>query len=528
MAMAQTQPAPLTTPKPSLSPSLKHLVQTIQAEEPEENTTDAETRESLETAESEIRQSTYEDVWDRMRQGFSLNSAGHSKVSKELRWYRNQSRYLETIQVRAKPYIHFILNELEKRQMPTELALLPAIESAFQPLAYSPGRAAGIWQFIPSTGRICGLKQNQWYDGRRDVVTSTRAALDYLKRLNDMFDGDWELTLAAYNSGAGTVQKAVRKNKANAKPTDYWSLQLPKETSRYVPRLLALSQIFASPEKYGVSLQKIPDEPYFQTVNVGSQFDLKVAAKTAGLTIEEIQQLNPGFTRLTTPPDGPHKLHLPLEKVDGFLEQLAQFSGEKRLRWTRYKVKQGDSLSAIAQNHNISTEALKQANKLQNNTIRAGRHLLVPAAGKQLVASAQFALNPKSRNQNKQPNNSQLQHVVKKGDSLWSVAMAHNVGHKQLAKWNALTADTPLQPGQKLVIHTEKKTGELLSSANLQAEPKQSKVSYKVQQGDSLYRIAERFSVTIPELKKWNSLPGEFLHPGQRIKLYLATEQQTL
>ncbi len=526
--MAQTQPAAPTYPKPTLSPSLKKLVATIQKEEPEENLSDAETRETLETAESELRQSAYEDVWDRMRQSFNLNSSGHSKVNKELRRYRNQSSYIETIQERARPYIHYILNELEKRQMPTELALLPAIESAYQPFAYSPGRAAGIWQFIPSTGRVCGLKQNKWYDGRRDVVASTRAALDYLKRLNDMFDGDWELTLAAYNAGAGTVLKAVRRNKANGKPTNYWSLKLPKETSRYVPRLLALSRIFATPEKYGVSLQSIPDEPYFQTVDIGSQFDLKLAAKASGLTIEELQQLNPGFTRLSTPPDGPHELHLPLNIAEGFLEQLAQLPGEKPLRWTRYKVEQGDNLSTIAQNHNITTKALKRANQLRSNTIRAGRHLLVPASSKQRVASAQLAQNTKSRNRNKPRDGSQQQYVVKRGDSLWNIAVAHNVDHKQLAKWNNLSPDTPLQPGQKLTIRAEKTTGQLLSSANLPAEPKPSKISYEVQQGDSLYRIAERFSVTIPELRKWNSLPGEFLQPGQRIKLYLAAEQQTL
>ena len=526
--MAQTRPAPSKTAKPSLSPSLKRLLDTIQADESVQNTADAETRQSLESVESEISQATYDDVWERMRQGYRLDSREHPKINRELRQFSKHPRYLDLIQDRARPYIHFILNELEKRDMPMEIALLPAIESAFQPFAYSTGRAAGLWQFIPSTGRSYGLKQNRWYDGRRDIVASTRAALDYLKRLNEMFDGDWDLTLAAYNAGAGTVQKAVRSNRANGKAIDYWSLQLPKETSRYVPRLLALSRIFANPHTYGVTLQKIPDEPYFRTVKLDSRIDLKIAAKLSGLSLDEFQLLNPGFTRLVTPPDGPHKLHLPLDKADGFLTQLSELSQEKRLGWSQYKIKQGDSLSLIAQNHAISVEDLKEANQLQGNTIRAGRHLVIPGSSKTAKTSTKIAQTNKTRNQNRRRDNAARQYVVKRGDSLWSIAQAHNVNHLLLAKWNDLTPNTPLQPGQKLIIRTAKQTTELLSSLNLPVTPKPNQVSYEVQEGDSLYRIAERFSVTIPELKKWNSLPGELLQPGQQIKLYLVSEQQTL
>jgi membrane-bound lytic murein transglycosylase D len=517
LAIAQTRPASTHSSKASLSPSLKRLVETIQAQDRE----DAEARQSLESVESEISHATYDDVWERMRQGFRLEPNTHTRISRELRHYRKQSNYIELIQERSRPYIHFILNELEKRDMPLEIALLPAIESTYHPFAYSSGRAMGLWQFIPSTGRSFGLKQNNWYDGRRDVVASTRAALEYLKRLNEFFDGDWELALAAYNAGAGTVQRAMRKNKAHGKPSDYWSLQLPKETSRYVPRLLALSRIFAAPEKYGLTLQKIPDEPYFQTVNLDTPINLKLAARLADLSLDELQLLNPGYKRLVTPPGGPHKLLLPLDKTQGFRTQLAELPQEKRVQWAHYKIRKGDSLSQIALHHNVSVTTLKEANNLQTNTILVGQRLVIPNTTDQSVGS-------KLRNRNKRRDSTPQQYVVKKGDSLWSIAQAHKVNHLMLAKWNNLNVDTHLQPGQKLIIRTSNSTGDLLSAANLDTVPQPSQVSYEVKKGDSLYRIAERFSVTIPELKKWNSLPDELLMPGQRIKLYVNAELRTL
>jgi membrane-bound lytic murein transglycosylase D len=503
-------------------------METIEVEEPAQNAADAEARRSLESLESEIYQASFDDVWERMRQGYGLDPSKHPRVIRELRNYRNQANYIELIQERARPYIHFILNELEKRHMPMEIALLPAIESAYQPFAYSSGRAMGLWQFIPATGRSFGLEQNSWYDGRRDVVASTRAALDYLKRLNEMFDGDWALALAAYNAGAGTVQRAVRRNRQNARPTDYWSLKLPRETSRYVPRLLALSRIFANPESYGISLRKIPDESYFQTANVDAQLDLKLAARLAGLSLDDLRLLNPGFKRLVTPPDGPHDLLLPLDKTQGFLTKMAELPTDKRLRWTRYKIKKGDSLSVIAQDHQVTVAALKEVNKLQSNTILVGHLLVIPRSGDPSLSPEPHPQTGKSRSRQRRNDPLPQRYVVRQGDSLWSIAQAHNLDHRLLAKWNDLALDRSLQPGQELTIQARQTGADLLSSANLAAGPEPSPISYEVQEGDSLYRIAERFSVTIPELKKWNALPGEFLLPGQRLKLYVKAEQQTL
>ncbi|MEN8166836.1 MAG: LysM peptidoglycan-binding domain-containing protein [Pseudomonadota bacterium] len=468
------------------------------------------------------------DIWERMRAGLNLAASNHPKVMSEIQWYRKHPGYIERIQNRARPYIHFIMDELEKRQMPTEIALLPAVESAFQPFAYSPGRAAGLWQFIPSTGRVFGLKQNWWYDGRRDVVTSTRAALDYLQRLNKRFDGDWELALAAYNAGGGTVSRAMRKNRQKGKPTDFWSLKLPRETRAYVPRLLAISQIFANPEAYDITLQSIPNEPFFETIDIESQLDLALAAEMSDLSIQQLYQLNSGFNRWATDPDGPHQLHLPLDKVEGFLEKLAQLPDERRLRWKRYQIKSGDNLSQIARNHGTTTQLLKRINKLHSSKIRAGKHLLIPVSTKRLDHYALSADQRKNQIQNRPRNGVKQHYIVKKGDSLWNIAQAHQISHKQLAKWNGFAPGDPIRPGQKLVIWIKKPATPILSALDIQPADIQSSVSYKVRQGDSLSRIAQRFSVSVTELKKWNSLPGKYLQPGQRIKLYVDVTEQTL
>ena len=273
------------------------------------------------------------DLISRMVAGFSLETPQDPRVEQELNYYRKHPRYIQRIQERAEPYLHFILEEIRKRDMPTEIALLPAVESAYRPFAYSHGRAAGMWQFIPSTGRIYGLKQNWWYDGRRDAVSSTLAALDYLQSLNKQFKGDWELALAAYSSGGGTVRSAIRRNKKKGSPTDFWSLKLPDETSVYVPRLLALVEVFRNPQEHGANLLVFPDEPYFETIDLGSQLDLALAAEMADLPIQDLYLLNSGFNRWATDPDGPHRLNLPLDKVERF--KCSQCHNDKAVTTSR-------------------------------------------------------------------------------------------------------------------------------------------------------------------------------------------------
>jgi membrane-bound lytic murein transglycosylase D len=472
-----------------------------------------------------------DDIWSRLRKGFRLHQPLHPRIEREIKWYASHPAHISRIQERAAPLIHFILEEAEKRNMPTEVVLLPVVESAFQPFAYSPGRAAGLWQFIPSTGRHYGLKQNWWYDGRRDIIASTHAALDFLQHLARTFDGDWELALAAYNSGSGTVSRSIRKNRKKGKETNFWSLKLPKETQDYVPRLLAISKIIENPSIYGITLDPIPNRPQIGTVDIGGQLDLALAAEMAEMSIKEIYRFNPAYNRWATAPDGPHRLMLPLEKIPTFQVALERLAPSQRVRWKRYKIKEGDSLGVIAREHNTTLSLLKKINKIKGNQIRAGKHLLIPVSSKGRHHYAYSATQRKQRIKNTPRKGNRLTHTVEHGDSLWDIARAHKVNHRKLAKWNGMAPGDTLHLGQELVIWSKSKTVQSsIQIPNIDQTPfnSQSTISYRVRKGDSLARIAQRFNVRVTDLRRWNRLPSKYLQPGQRIKLHVDITAQTL
>ena len=362
------------------------------------------------------------DLWQRIREGYGLEQTPlHNKTQKQLSWFVKHPDYMARVVERARPYMHHIVTELEQRDMPLEIALLPVVESGFQPFAYSHGRAAGLWQFIPGTGKAYGLKQNWWYDGRRDVIESTRAALDYLQKLHNDF-GDWQLALAAYNCGEGTVGRAIRRNKKAGKATDFWSLDLPKETSAYVPKLMAVAHLIKHPDQYKLSLSPIDNSPYLAIVETGSQIDLALAAKLADTTTDEIYLLNPGFNRWATTPSGPHRLVVPIEKAEIFKQALADLPAKERVQWTRHKIKSGESLGLIAQNYKTTTAIIKQANSLTGNTIRAGRHLLIPvASGKPSDYSHTVSQRLATRQNSSRKGNKKI-HTVQAGDTWWDLA----------------------------------------------------------------------------------------------------------
>ncbi len=475
-------------------------------------------------------------VWNRIRGGFVLSVPEHPRVAREIEWFEQHQEYLIRLQDRAKPYIYHIAAEVEQRGMPMELALLPAVESAYQPFAYSHGRAAGLWQFIPATGKRYGLKQNWWYDGRRDVVAATNAALDHLEALNREFDGDWELALAAYNAGSGNVHRAIRKNRKKGKPTDFWSLDLPRETRSYVPRLLALCAVLSDPEGHGLQpLLPVADQPYFTLVDIESQLDLALAADMADLELDDLYRLNPGFNRWATDPDGPHRLSIPVENAELFKQKLAELDPGKRVSWKRYKIKSGDNLGAIARKHGTTVSLLRQVNKIRGTNIRAGRHLLIPVATKQLDQYVMSADQRKEKIQNTKHNGERILHTVRQGETLWGIARKYDVGHRSLAKWNAMAPRDTLRPGQELVIWVKKNTQasrtepqQLPIDTGVRPPGSRSTVRYRVRKGDSLAKIAQRFNVKIADLKRWNSLPGKYLQPGQKIKLYVDVTAQTL
>src|SRR5687767_3129872 len=322
------------------------------------------------------------DLFERIRKGYSIADVDHPSVDMEMRWFANHPDYLDRTFKRGERYLHHIVGEIEARGMPLELALLPVVESAFNPVAYSRARASGLWQFIPDTGRRYGLKQNWYYDGRRDVMASTNAALDYLQFLVDEFDGDWLLAVAAYNCGEARVAREVRKNLAAGKPTDYFSLKLPRETRAYVPKLLAMRRIVGDPTSHGLAFAPIPNQPYFAKVDVGGQLDLHVAAELADLPKEEMLALNPAFNHWVTDPDGPHHILVPLDRHERFAAGIAGLPPEERVRIVYHRVRRGDTLGGIADKYGISVGALKTANKIRGTTIHPGQELLIAAAPK--------------------------------------------------------------------------------------------------------------------------------------------------
>jgi len=498
------------------------------AAKPKSRATSTPTPSKLSTFPEEIS-----DVWERLRHNYSLPSLENSRIQHEIDWYAKHPSYLERVNERAKPYMHYIINEIEKRGMPGEIALLPIVESAFKPFAYSHGRAAGIWQFIPSTGRRYGLKQNWWYDGRRDVYASTKAALSYLQRLNKIFNGDWMLALAAYNSGEGTVLKSIRRNKKQGKPTHFWALNLPKETRHYVPRLLAISKIVADPTRFNMNIVKLENKPYFHLVETKSQIDLALAAEIADISMDELYKLNPGFNRWATAPKGPHYLLIPAQKAETFKTKLAKLADSERMRWKHHKVKSGETLSHIADKHRISLSMLKDSNKLRHNTIRIGQNLVIPVATK---SARTYRLSETQRKQkilnSPKSGRNKIIHTVKAGDNFWDISRKHKVSVNALAKWNAMAPRDTLRLGQKLVIWTKPSRASKRTQASITGTPRSNaivqRVHYVVRRGDSLARIATRFRVSVSDLLRWNTIKkNKYLQPGQRIKLFVDVTRQS-
>lgn len=446
---------------------------------------------------------SYDSIWVRLADELELQGlAKHAEVEEKQDWYAKHPYYLAKVSKRSSRYLHYIMYRLEKRGLPTDLALLPIVESAYDPLAYSHGRAAGLWQFIPSTAKHVGIRQDWWFDGRRDVIDATEAALDYLEGLNKRFDGDWLLTLAAYNAGSGTVGRAIKKNRAKGKPTDFWSLKLPSETKDYVPKFLALVRIFKNPASFNISLPELPDTPHFAVVNTGSQIDLAQAAKLADISVDEMYRLNPGFNRWMTSPEGPHRLLVPSDSAENFRQRLAAIPPEKRISWQQYKVRSGDNLTKIARAHHVDVATIKNNNQLKSSNLQIGQTLLIPDArnGDSLVTGNESTEVVKQF------------YTVQPGDTLSHIAAQFKTSTKELASWNRLSQKNVIRPGQRLSVWVEKE----IDSRMIR------KVGYKVRKGDSLARIANRFKVSVNDILEWNKInPSKYLRPGQSLTLYV-------
>ncbi|MCG1041770.1 transglycosylase SLT domain-containing protein [Mycetohabitans sp. B8] len=393
-----------------------------------------------------------DDLWSRIRAGVQIPDLQSNLVDMQTNWYAQRPDYVERMTERSKKYLYHIVEELEQRHMPTELALLPFVESAFNPHALSVAKAAGMWQFVPGTGRTFKLKQNMFQDERRDVVASTSAALDYLTKLHGMF-GDWYLALAAYNWGEGSVKRAIARNLARGLPTDYQSLPMPSETRNYVPKLQAVKNIVMNPRQYGLTLPDIPNHPYFVTVTTARDIDVKVASKLAGLSLDEFRSLNPGFKQPVILGASQPQILLPFENANVFERNLKAYDGTLST-WTTYKVTERATPAVLAKKIGVDSGMLMAVNKIPAGMrLKPGSTLLVPKDdGNDEDISADVAENAVLAMEPDVPDTRKMLIRVRRRQSIAAVAKRYGVTVAQVKAWNHTRRDT-VMAGQRLMLH---------------------------------------------------------------------------
>ena len=453
------------------------------------------------TPPGQLRMQQKPAIWQTLRNGYQL-SPKHlpQRVTRFRQQYLKRPDYLAIVFERARPFIHYITHELNRAGMPLEIALLPIIESAYDPLAYSASHAVGLWQFIPTTGEYYGLARNRWYDGRRDVVASTAAAMTYLQYLHNLFDDDWLLALAAYNAGEGFLAKRIAQSRAAGKSGDFWSLKLREETYNYVPKLLALADLVKNPQHYGINLPHIPNRPYFEKILLDAPIELSVLARAADLSTIELGHLNPAFRRSITPPNGPSTVLIPVDRSVRLQRFLSSNNQPVWQALREYAVVSGDTLSGIAQRHQVRTSWLKQTNKLQSEQLSIGQILLIPNPDDPLSDGAM---------------DRSTHYRVIAGDTLSGIAEKFNTPLTQLRRNNDLTSDI-VRIGQTLKIPSAAKRPAVVR-----------KVLYRVKSGDSLSVIANAFGVQVSDITRWNAIQrSDTLHPKQKLMIYIDPHRQ--
>jgi len=464
-------------------------------------------------------------LWKRVEARYQLpNSTTNPRIITERNFYTKNQKYLDRVSVRSSRYLYYIAGQLEARNLPGELALLPIVESAYYPFAISTSNASGLWQFIPSTAKFLKMEMNWWYDARRDIPASTDTALNYLVFLRDHYDGDWLLALAAYNAGWGTIDKAVAKNKARGLPTDYWNLDVPAETRAYVPKLLALAQISKDPTAYGVSWPYIPDLPYFAEVRFKGQMDMAFAADLAGVDADELYMLNPGISRWATPPGGPYRLQVPIDQTDELQEGIAN------LHTSQLMPTPSHAYENTANPRVLEMEQKMAARSSKSQAQSASKSSSSAASSRQTTTSS---------------------YVVKKGDTLWSVAKKNGVTPEELRKSNKLASNASLKPGQKLTIASTAKSVEPVASNSTKAtsanksasrvsetykptekptkaSPTKGATSYTVKSGDTVMAISRKYKLNVNDILRWNGMSKNqaSLKPGQTLTLYLDSSKK--
>ncbi|MGH8161494.1 MAG: LysM peptidoglycan-binding domain-containing protein [Gammaproteobacteria bacterium] len=466
------------------------------------------------------------NLWVRLGKAFTLPDGDqhHLRVERQIELYTGLKGYMKRTALRAKPYLYYIVQQLQKRGMPLDLALLPIVESAYNPFAYSSSRASGLWQFIASTGRLYGLKQNWWYNGRRDVAASTTAALNYLHNLYHRFNDNWLLALAAYNSGGITVQNAIARNQRRGEPTDFWHLHLPRQTRAYVPKLLAVRDIVADPQKYGITLPFVANAPYLARIKLHGQIDLAIAARMAGLTVKQMYLLNPGYSRWATPPDEPQYLFVPANEKQDFLAKLDTMKKTLMARWVKHRVRRGETLSGIAAHYHTSISVLRHRNGVHGSLIRVGQILSIPSPSASVVryvASGSEASPHDDGWHPPVPAAPERSRIVRvhRGDTLSGIAQRHHVSVASLARWNHMSRHAILRIGQTLRVYGGS------SGRHFTGKQNPNPTIVHVSHGDTLWAIAHHHGVSVAKLADWNGISTHStLHVGERLKLWPASD----
>ena len=446
-------------------------------------------------------------LWQEIRDGFQFEDYNSSTVRRYEKWYSSKPRFLSRLFTKAATNLPYVLEQVQRRKLPTEIALLPIIESAYNPYAFSDAGAVGLWQFMPFTGRRYGLSRDYWYEGRRDIINSTNAALDYLETLYNEFDGDWALALAAYNAGENRVQREISRNRKQNKSTKYGALRLPRETRKYLPKLIAIKNIVNDPNKFDVVLPDLTTESTFAIVEFDYQVDLNKVAIVTETDYDEFAQLNPGLRRGMTPPKGPHKILVPVAKYDQILDWISNISPEQALgQSSLYEIQSGDTLSRIALEYGLTIETIKTYNQMTSDLIVAGETIKLPVIGPFGTYASLDQTNKPSRI-----------HTVKRGDTLGKIASQYGVPVKQLRIVNRLSSDL-IKIGEQLHLPTPK----FQENQTQTAGANQSRLVHRVRYGESLWSISKLYDVDLSELKQWNKIQNDSLIlPNQRIVVHL-------
>ena len=464
---------------------------------------------SFDCLTSRLANKNYSQVWDKMVSGFCLDTIYSQRVNKEIEWFVNNKAFLYRSITRAKPFLYHILKELERNNLPFELALLPIVESGYQPYAYSPSKAAGIWQFIPPTAKEYGLSRNWWYDGRRDIMKSTKAAAHFLRDMHRHFDKDWLLAIASYNTGAGKVGRSIKKSKVLNGTPSFWDLNLPRETEIYVPKLLALRDIMSNPSSYGIKLPNIKNKPYVNLVNIEYPIDFYTFSILSNVSEKELYALNPGFSTWYFLPSFQDRIFLPSGKIKEFkkrYKEVTKFIFSKKA----HLIVKGDSLSRISRKYNVSIKAIKKVNNLKSDVIILGKKLKLPKntalsdVDSIKIDGKKYIISQKSFKYN---------HIVKRYDNWYKIARMYNVSLSKLLKWNKATKKTSLKVSNKVIIMMQTP---ILSLTN------EVKLRYVVNNGDTTAIVSTGFGISKKKLMETNQIKNsKYLTAGKSLKITL-------